>query len=136
MRERKIFCIYMPDSAYHAVSKEVENRIFRHNWIFRHKLNFSTHWESSRIIIFSCKFYIVTSHTLEGGLFLGYVLFVACRNIIRASWETNKEAIKIQLQKSLLTARPPFYYVICCLLRLLPPPFQRTYLLNDPFKDT
>ena len=26
----------MTASAYHVISKEVENHIFKHNWIFRH----------------------------------------------------------------------------------------------------
>ena len=34
MKEKKIF-VYMAASAYHVISKEVENHIFRHNWIFR-----------------------------------------------------------------------------------------------------
>ena len=32
---KKVFA-YMAASAYHVKSKEVENQIFRHNWIFRH----------------------------------------------------------------------------------------------------
>ena len=59
----------------------------------------------------------------------------------------NQEAIKFQLQKKVhkricvkdipfLNTCPPFYYVICCFLCLLLPPFQRTYLLNSPYKET
>ena len=34
-----------------------------------------------------------------------------------------------------LTARPPLFYIIFCyFLRFLSPPFQMTYLLNDPIK--
>ena len=33
--KRRLFA-YMAASAYHVISKEVENRIFRQNWIFRH----------------------------------------------------------------------------------------------------
>ena len=34
--EKIRFFAYMDDSAYHVISKEVENQIFRYNWIFRH----------------------------------------------------------------------------------------------------
>ena len=38
MREKAIFCIHgFPASAYHIISKEIEDHIFRHNRIFRHK---------------------------------------------------------------------------------------------------
>ena len=35
--EKRGFFVYMATSAYHVISKEVENRIFRHNRIFIHK---------------------------------------------------------------------------------------------------
>ena len=34
--EKIRFFTYMVPSSYHVISKEVENHIFRHNWIFRH----------------------------------------------------------------------------------------------------
>ena len=34
--EGKIFFAYMTASAYHVISTEVENHIFKHDWIFRH----------------------------------------------------------------------------------------------------
>ena len=38
MKEKKIFIyIYMGVLAYNVISKEVENRAFRQNRIFRHK---------------------------------------------------------------------------------------------------
>ena len=38
MKEKKIYIyIYMRASAYNVISKEVENRVFRKNRIFRHK---------------------------------------------------------------------------------------------------
>ena len=37
MREKKKdFLYYMAASAYHVISKEVENHVFKHNRIFRH----------------------------------------------------------------------------------------------------
>ena len=35
IKEKKIF-VYMAASAYHVISKEVENHVFRHNHIFRY----------------------------------------------------------------------------------------------------
>ena len=35
-KRKKRFSVYMAVSPYHIVSKEVENRIFKHNCIFRH----------------------------------------------------------------------------------------------------
>ena len=34
--EKRRFLAYMDASLYHFISKEVENQIFRHKWIFRH----------------------------------------------------------------------------------------------------
>ena len=34
--EKRRFFAYMAASAHHVISKEVENHILRHNWIFRH----------------------------------------------------------------------------------------------------
>ena len=34
--EKRIFLAYIAASSYHVISKEVENQIFRHKWIFRH----------------------------------------------------------------------------------------------------
>ena len=77
----------MSASAYHVVSKEVKNPILRHNWIFIHTCCINNlHWQSSRII-FLCRYYF----RYIGRLFLRCAFFVACCNIIRASWETNKE---------------------------------------------
>ena len=54
----------MAASAYHILSKEAENNIVRHNWVFRHACcTNNLHWESSGIIMFLCK-YIVTLDTL------------------------------------------------------------------------
>ena len=52
MKEKKIYIyIYMRASAYNVISKEVENRVFRKNRIFRHKLRISNpHRQSSGVI--------------------------------------------------------------------------------------
>ena len=66
MKEERSF-EYMAASAYHVVSKEVKNRVFRHNHIFRHTcMHNETILASSGIIITLCKYYIVISDTLIG----------------------------------------------------------------------
>ena len=87
------------------------------------------HWQSSEIISFLCKCYIVILDTLVGSF---CALFIAHCNIIRALWKTKKE---IELQRlsyrkknksicvweiTFLTARSPFYVIFCCFLSLLP----------------
>ena len=62
--ERRFFA-YMAISAYHLISTEVENYIFKYNWIFRHLCIYSSpHCQKSRILIFLGKYYIVISDTL------------------------------------------------------------------------
>ena len=53
-----------------------KNHILRHNWIFRQTccLN-NPHWQSSGIIIFLCKHYIVISDTVVGS-FLDVLFFL------------------------------------------------------------
>ena len=55
----------MTASAYHVISKEVENNTFKHNLILDTYVCINNpHWQSSGIIIFLCKDYIVISNTL------------------------------------------------------------------------
>ena len=82
----------MTASAYHVISKEVENHISRHHLIFRHKcLRINPYWQSSGIIIFLCKYYIVMSDTLLGSC-MCFSIFALC-NSIRTSWETENERL-------------------------------------------
>ena len=66
----------MAASSYHVISKEVENHIFRHNWIFRHismyKQPTLTKYGN---YIFSCKYDIVISH-IPVGSFLDVLFFL------------------------------------------------------------
>ena len=56
----------MAASEYHAMSKEVENHIFRHNWIFRLKCMLNNqHCQSSGITRFLCKYYVAISDKLR-----------------------------------------------------------------------
>ena len=61
------FFAYMTASSYQFISKEVENQSFRHKWIFNTDVCISnSHWQSSEIVTFLCKYYIVISDTLVG----------------------------------------------------------------------
>ena len=66
----------MAASSYHVISKEVENHIFRHNWIFRHismyKQPTLTKYGN---YIFSCKYDIVISD-IPVGSFLDVLFFL------------------------------------------------------------
>ena len=130
MRGRKIFFFFLPRSVYHVVSKEVENRIFRHNWIFRHKLNFSIHWESSRIIIFSCKFYIVTSDTLGRDSFLD--VFFLLRAVILSELHEKPRSNKDSVAEITFDCTPSF--LLCHLLpsSFTPSPFPKDVLAEWP----
>ena len=146
MRDKKFFS-YLAASAYRVISKEVKNRILRHNWIFRHTCCINnTHWQSGEIKIFLCKYYIALSDTLVGS-FLD-VLFLLLAVILsrflekprrNKDWVTEKSTYIEELvwgRSFFFTARPPFYVAFCCFLRLLPSPSQATYLLNSPYKDS
>ena len=95
-------------------------------------------WQSSGILIFLCKFYIVVSDTLVGS-FLD-VFFIACCNNIRTSWGNQK--VDIELQKKVhrgicvrditfLTARSPFNAFLL-LSSSTPFPFPNDALVEWP----
>ena len=91
MREKIFLCIAV--IAYQVISKEVENHIFRHYWILRHTCMYkkpilAKQWNYNIFVqILYCYFRYTDM------LFLTCVLFVACCNIVRASWETKKERL-------------------------------------------
>ena len=93
---KRRFFLCMVASVYHDISKEVENRIFRHNCIFRHTCIYKqpilvVEWNySSGIIICSCKFCVVILDTWKGS-WMFYFLFFFVRN--------QEEKIELQ-QKS------------------------------------
>ena len=103
------------------------------------------HWQSSRIILFLCKYYIVFSDALVGSLLDVLFLLLA---VILSGFHEKLRRNKIELQKKVhgricvrdiifLTAGPPFYVLtFYCFLRLLRPHSQVAYLLNGPYKYT
>ena len=65
----------MATSAYHVISTEVVNHIFKTNeFLDTSAFIKNPHWQSSGLLIFLCKYYIVISNKL-GGSFLD-VLFL------------------------------------------------------------
>ena len=96
--EGKRFFAYMAASAYHVISAEVENYIFKHDWIFRHfciyKQPTLTKWNFNIFVQILCT--VVVSDTVVG-TFLD-VLFLSLAVILselyektrRKDWATEK----------------------------------------------
>ena len=96
--EGKRFFAYMAASAYHVISTEVENYIFKHDWIFRHfciyKQPTLTKWNFNIFVQILCT--VVVSDTVVG-TFLD-VLFLSLAVILselyektrRKDWATEK----------------------------------------------
>ena len=87
----------MAASAYHVISTEVENHIFKPiEFLDTSAFINNPHWQSSGILIFLCKYYIVVSDSLVGS-FLD-VLFLSLAVILselhgktrRKDWVTEK----------------------------------------------
>ena len=84
----------MVTTAYRDISKEVEITSLDTIEFLDTSVSINNpHWQSSGIMIFLCKYYIVISDTPVVSFFLGCALIVAGCNIIRASWETKMERL-------------------------------------------
>ena len=105
------FFTHKAASAYHVISKKVENQIFRHNWIFRqHVRTNKPHWQSSGIIIFLWKYYIVISDTLVGFFF--DVLFLLLAVLLSELYEKprrKKDWVTEKSTKKNLRERHQFF---------------------------
>ena len=134
----------MTASAYHVISTEVENHIFKRKWIFRHLcIQSNPHWQCSGIIIHWYYKYSVSGilDTLVGSSWM-CALCARC-NIIRTSWETKKERLSYRKKHieefvqgiSLFWLHPLLSMSFSCFFCLLPPPSQVTYLQSGPYKD-
>ena len=124
--EGKRFFAHMAALTYHVISTEVENHIFKHNWIFRHfciykQPTLTKQWNFN---IFVQILYSYFRYTVR--LILGYALFVACFNTIRTSWETRKERLSYRKKCieesvwgiSLFWLHALLSMPFCCFLRL------------------
>ena len=108
----------MAGSPYHVISKEVENHITSLDtieFIDTHVCINNPHWQSSRIIVFLCKYDVVIPDTLLD-TFLD-VLFLLLTVILselyetprRKDWVTEKVQTRICVRDiTFLTARLPF----------------------------
>ena len=102
----------MTASAYHVISKEVENRIFRHNRTFRHTFMYQQPTlTSSGIITFLCKYYIVISDTLISSWMSFF--FARCKPR-RKDWVTEKVHRRIRVRHilSFFHLLPPFHLLL------------------------
>ena len=83
----------MAASAYHVISKEVENRVFRQNRIFKRtfmcKQSILPYWQSSGIIIIAQILYSYLRYTDR----LLDVLFLLLTVSLWASWESKKKRL-------------------------------------------
>ena len=90
--------------------KDVENHIFKHNWIFRPLCMYKQLTLTKQIkYIFVQILYSYFRYTSR--LFLGCALFVARCKIIRASCETKKEILRFRenIEKNLCEGQKLFY---------------------------
>ena len=129
----------MTASAYHVISKEVGTREF----LDPHKNINNPHWQRSGIINFFYKYYIVIGDTLAG--FFLDVLFLLLAGILSELYEKltkNKDWITKKKYREefvwvtsllWLHAHLSMSFFITFFVYF---PFQVTYLLNGPNKDT
>ena len=127
--------LYRTASAYHVISEELVNQIFRYNWFLdTHASMNNPHWKSSRIFILLCKYYIVISDTLAGFFLDGRFLLVAVilsdlheKPRRKKAWVTEKVNRQICVRNiTFLTARTLFYAFFCYFLPLLLSPSEVT----------
>ena len=97
--EGKRFFAYMAASAYHVISTEVENDIFKHDWIFRHlcihkQPNLTKLWNFN--IFVQILYTVVVSGTMVGSfldvLFLSFAVIISelHEKTRRKDWVTEK----------------------------------------------
>ena len=91
----------MAASAYHVISTEVENHIFKTiEVLYTSAFINNPHWQSSGILIVFCKYYIVFSDTLVGSfldvlfLLLAVILSERHEKPRRKDWVTEKSTLK------------------------------------------
>ena len=134
----------MAASAYHVLSTEVENYIFKTiEFLDTSAFINNPHWQSSGILMFLCK-NLCSYFRYTGRLFFGYAPFVPHCNTIRISWETKKERLsyrKTCIEEfvwgiSLFWLHAFLSMSFYWFLRLLPPSSQVMPLRNDAYKDT
>ena len=91
--------IYMAAAAYHVISKEVENCIFRHNRIYRHTFMYKQpYWQSNDVIVkFLWRYYIVISDTQVGRDIVKHELRVASYELRVSSYKLRVKSLKARV---------------------------------------
>ena len=132
------FFAYMAALAYHVILKEVEQHIFKNNWIFRHSCIYKQPTLTKKWNFNTFEQILYSYFRYTGRLFLGYALFVARCNTIRTSWETKKERLSCRTKCmkrifvrdiTFLTAHSPFYVFLLFSLST-PSPFPNNTLVE------
>ena len=123
--------------AYHVISKEIKNHIFRSNWIFRHAFCINNpNLQNGGIMIFVDKYFIVISDKLVG-TFLGVpflLLAVILPGLLEKprrnkDWVTEKVLRKICVREiTFLNTRPSFLCHFLLLSLSTPSPFSSDVL--------
>ena len=94
------------------------------------------YWQSSRIIIFLCRYYIVTSDArICSWKCFSCCQLLYCQSFIRYKMERLSFRKKVNRRTyvediTFKAALPPSYVIFCCFLCVLRPPSQVMYLLK------
>ena len=131
----------MAISAYHVISKEVENTSLDTIEFLGTLLHINhPHWQTSGIIVLLCKYDIVILNTLICSflhvlfLLLAVIFAVLYENPRRRDWVTEKKKKRKTCERNItfLTARPSFYVIFASFFAYS----LIMYLLNGSYKDT
>ena len=141
MRERRFF-VYMAASVYYFISKEVQNRIFRHNCIF------SLIYMYKQPILAKQQNHNIFVQILHSQLrctdMLFEVFFLLLAVILSELHKIQDGKIEFQKRVNRRTyveditftaALPSSYVIFCCFLCVFPSPSQVMYLLKGSCKD-
>ena len=141
--KRRFFFSYMAASSYHVILKEVENHIFRPQFLDAPLYINNPYWQSSGIIIFLCKYDIVISDILAG-YFLDVLFFLL--TVISGlhekprwkDWATEKKYIEESVWVTSLFWLHALLSMSFSVASFVSsrPPFQVRHLLNSPYKGT
>ena len=136
---------------YHGILKAVKNHTLRQNWSLRQTCCINnSHWQSSGIIIFLCKYYvIIPDKLLDSSLDVLFLLLAVILSGLHEKsrrnkdWVTEKNTLSIKeivwgtwlfwlhalFSMSFFVAF--FELSFCCFCSFL----QERYLLSGPYKD-
>ena len=127
----------MAASAYHVISKVVDNYIFRHNHIFRHTCIYKQPISTKKWN------YNIFVQILYNYLRYTYWMFFSLLAVISSELQEKKIELEKKVHKIIyvrgiifLTGHRPSYVIFCHFFCLPSPSTQVRYLLNGPYKNT